>query len=356
MVEKAKSLLRELDAGGLSVQDARGEDYERCHVEDDEGVEEESADRDKALLDRVVNPRDGVRVRGRAHSGLIGEESSCDAVAHRLLNRRADDAARSRGGVERADEDALYSGNELVKVDEDDDEASDNVDKRHYGHDLLGGRRDAPDAADEHKCRDGGNDYSGDNGRNVKGLGEGARDGVRLHHVADEAERDDHRAGEEYCERLAMEAVRYVIGRASGDVAGVVLRLEELREHRLGEDGGHAEEGGNPHPENRARAAHGNRCRGSRDVAGSDLRGDRGSERLERGHAALSCPLAVEARAREGELDRCDELPDLDEAEAQREVDADADKERNKAADAPKIAVYELHERGKFIVHREPLT
>lgn len=100
-----------------------------------------------------------------------------------------------------------------------------------------------------------------------------------------------------------------VVDRTAGNVALVVRGLVLLRENRLAVDGGHAEECTQPHPENRARAA-GIQC-GSRacEVAGADLRRDRGGQRLERTHAVLARLLTVE-RAN-GRTDASQPAPNL---------------------------------------------
>ncbi len=55
----------------------------------------------------------------------------------------------------------------------------------------------------------------------------------------------------------------------------------------LGVDGGHAEEGDDPHPEDGAGAAGQDGSRGAHDIAGTHLGGDGGSQRLEGTHAVL---------------------------------------------------------------------
>lgn len=80
---------------------------------------------------------------------------------------------------------------------------------------------------------------------------------MALHHVAHEAERDDDRDREEGGERLAAETLADVVGRAAGQVAVSVAGAVELGKDGFGEDGRHAEEGGDPHPEDGARTAHG---------------------------------------------------------------------------------------------------
>ena len=69
-----------------------------------------------------------------------------------------------------------------------------------------------------------------------------------------------------------------------------------LREHSLAVDGGHAEKRGQPHPENRARAAGVQRGCAAGDVARADLRSDRGGQRLKGAHALLTGLIALERK------------------------------------------------------------
>ena len=120
----------------------------------------------------------------------------------------------------------------------------------------------------------------------VAGLG----DGVGLHHRAHEAEGEDYRDREEACEELAaapLEGGGYVVHGAAADRAILMDDTRGLREDGFGVYRRHAEKRDYPHPEYRAGAADEDRAGRADDVAGSDLRGDGGGERLERAHAAV---------------------------------------------------------------------
>ena len=82
-------------------------------------------------------------------------------------------------------------------------------------------------------------------------------------------------------------------------MALIVRGLVGLGEHGFGEDGGHAEEGRDPHPEDGSGAAHGDGGRSAREVSCAHLRGDGGGEGLERTHALLSGPFAVQGQSAE---------------------------------------------------------
>ena len=130
-------------------------------------------------------------------------------------------------------------------------------------------------------------------------------DRVGLHHIAGEAERKDNREREKAREELAefaRKARADVVDRAARDVTILIRGLVFLGEYGLAVDGGHAEERGNPHPEDGARAARIERGGCARDVARADLGRDRGGECLERAHAVLARLFAAEREAAEQAL------------------------------------------------------
>ncbi len=90
-----------------------------------------------------------------------------------------------------------------------------------------------------------------------------------------------------------------------------------LRQRRLGELGGHAEEAGDDHPERGTRPADGNRDRHASDIAEPDGGGERGGECLERTDLAAVVRGAVLA-AQHGE--GVTHHAQVDEAQAQGEI------------------------------------
>ena len=107
-------------------------------------------------------------------------------------------------------------------------------------------------------------------------------------------------------------------------MAGLVGGLVLLGQAGLAVDGGHAEEGGHPHPENSSRAAgdHGGGTAG--DIAGAHLGGDGGGHGLEGAHALLARLLSVEVDAAEQALEAGPELAHLNETGADGENNAGA--------------------------------
>ena len=90
-------------------------------------------------------------MRSRAHTGFVGEQAALDALADSGLERVAEAAADDCIRLERVLEDhAEGLGNEPDAHDED-GKASENVEHRHDGDELLCDERDALDAAEEDK-------------------------------------------------------------------------------------------------------------------------------------------------------------------------------------------------------------
>ena len=71
------------------------------------------------------------------------------------------------------------------------------------------------------------------------------------------------------------------------DAAVSIHHAGLLRQHRLGIDGRHAEEGNDPHPENRTGTADEDRTAGAHDITGAYLRGNSRGQCLEGGKAAM---------------------------------------------------------------------
>ena len=134
-------------------------------------------------------------------------------------------------------------------------------------------------------------------------------------------------------------------------MALIVRGLVGLGEHGFREDGGHAEEGRDPHPEDGPGAAHGDGGRGAREVARAHLRGDGGGEGLERAHAVLSGPFAVQGQPAERRLYGKAETADLDEIQFQGKVNAHAAQQRDQAVHSPQKPIDFGHDFSQLIHH-----
>ena len=267
-----------------------GDDDERVERQDDEGVDEHADHGDDALIVRAVNIREGVGVRGGAHTGLVGEQAALGTLRNRGLDGVAEAAADDGLGLEGILEDHADGGGDVLDADDQDDQAAEQEDSRHDGDDLLRDGGEALYAAKEDERADRDEDDTDDPGGNAEGGLHRGADGVGLHHAAEEAEcqrdGDGEEAGEELAE-AALKGRRDVVDRTALDVAVLFDDAGLLGERRFRVDRGHAEEGDDPHPEDGAGAAGQDRAGRADDVARTDLSGDGGGERLEGAHAAV---------------------------------------------------------------------
>ena len=142
---------------------------------------------------------------------------------------------------------------------------------------------------------------------------------VRLHHVADAEGRHRGAEGEDPAQPRRAQAAAQVIHRPAGDDPRVVDLPVLLREHRAHALRAHAEQRGDPHPEDGARPAGDEARRHAGDVAGADGGRQRRREGLQVG--GLAVVLGV-VPASADERPGVAEEPELDEAQADRQVDA----------------------------------
>jgi len=85
--------------------------------------------------------------------------------------------------------------------------------------------------------------------------------------------------------------------------------------------------------------------------AALDLRGDGGGEGLERTHALLSGPFAVQGQSAECRLNGKAETADLDEIQFQGKVNAHAAQQRNQAVHSPQKSIDFGHDFGQLFHH-----
>ena len=315
------------------------EDDEGGQGADDDGVHKDLEDAVEALPDGVLLGGGGVRDGRGAETGLIGEDAAADALGDGELHGHAHRAADDGRGVERALEDAGKHAGDRARVGDNDHECADDVDGRHAGDELFGDLTDALDAAEEHERHENGDHNAGDEADDrVKLLGvlmecdrdgvDGGSDGVDLGDVADaeRGERAEHGEDDAQPLPLGAETVLDVVHRAAAPVALFVALTVLDREGDLGELGDHAEESGDPHPEHRARAAENDRAGDAGDVARADRGRQCRGDRLHRRDLALARFGLLEDLA-DGVLPPVADLGELNEADAEAQVNARADQQ-----------------------------
>ena len=179
-------------------------------------------------------------------------------------------------------------------------------------------------------------------------------DGVGLHHVAHEAQRqnDEHREHRgQHLADLALERGADIVRRAARDMA-VHRGLVVLRQHGLGVNGRHAEKRRHPGPEQRARAAADQRRGTARDVAGADLRRNGRRQRLKAAHALGVRLFAAQRKAAEHTAEALAKAAHLHAAQPHGKVHARADQQKQQQRVPQNIA--ELLNKRSKCRHTDP--
>ena len=307
----------EVAVGQRAVSGVQGADDDQgIQGQDDEGVDEHTDHGHDTLIVGVGHIGLGVGVGRRAHTGLIGEEAALGTLGDRGLEGVADTAADDGLGLEGILEDHAEGGRDVLDAGAEDHQTAQQEDTGHNGDQLLGNGGKTLHTAQEDDGADDDQDDTHDPGGDAESRLHGGADGVGLDHAAHESKGQDDRDGEEARQELseaALERRGDVVDRAALDVA---VRLNDtglLGQGGFGIDGGHAEEGDDPHPEDSAGAAGQDRAGRADDVARADLSGDGGGERLERAHAAVML-LAAKRQVAEHTVPALFEAADLHEA------------------------------------------
>ena len=316
---------RHCGTGGVALPDAREYEREARHGADDDCVDEGTRHRDQALLSRPLRLGGSGGNRRGAKAGLVGEDAARDAVLYGHHDRGAGEAAGGCGTREGVADDHGDGGRDLVEVEDDQAEADGDIRQGHERHDTRGDLGDALQAAE----RDGGDEDGQDDVRREFREAEGnlhaVDDGVDLREGAD-AEVSDTDAGEreERRERLPLlaHAVADVEHRAAGNLALLVDGAEFDGQEAFRILRGHAEEGSDPHPEDGAGAADLDGRGDADDVARADRGGEGDAEGFEARDVTASVVLCLE-----DQLERLRQAEDLQELQADGQVDTRADEQ-----------------------------
>ena len=348
---------RERRAGSVRHCERAGrDDDESCHREDDERVDKHAHKGHDALVAGVLDLCQRMRVRRGTHARLVGKEAARHAETDGLAHRDARHAAGHSLRVKGQHEDLRESVAEVAEIRKDDDERTQNIQHRHHRHDLFRHGGDALLAAEENHGRNRRHhDAHGDAGH-AECILERVADGVALHHVAHEAQRQRDGHGKEAREELAEPALEPrldVVHRPAGHFA-VHGCLVFLREGGLRIDGGHAEKGGQPHPEDGPRPAGGDGRGCARNVACAHLSRHGGGQRLEGTHAVRAGLVAAQADVPEYGLQALLEFAHLHGLQADGEPDPRA-AQQNQQDRVPKGRVDAFHNGGQAAGNRRKI-
>ena len=227
----------------------------------------------------------------RTHTGFIGEQTTSHTETDCFLNGHTDDTTHNGLGSECAYKDRAKCRQNVAGIHENSYQRTNNVQTSHDRHDLLSHRSNALHAAQENERRNSCHHDANCQLRNAESGIECIADGVRLHHVAHEAQCQNNgnckETGHDLAEN-ALECSLDVIHGTAGNRAVFVYSSILLCQHGFAIDGCHTEESRDPHPEhgtgttcNQGRCATGN-------VTGTDLCRNGSCQSLERTHTVLA--------------------------------------------------------------------
>ena len=268
------------DLGGDTlIVDAHHDDHERRHGDDHEGVDERPEQGDDRLGDGLLRLRGRVGDRCRALARLIGEESSIDPPDHGHHDGAHPGSGHTGRGIERLAEDRHERGDHVPDVHENDEQGGQYVDAGHQGGQDTRDAPNASDASQNHRGYDRDQDHTGDDGgdaeRGLRRVGHG----VRLNGVPREEGRESKHGREEHGHPFPVrsESVLDVIHGSARDGAHNLLRASVHRavmhgKGDLGILGGHSQDCGQPHPDQRTGTSPVNGQRDARNVADTDGR------------------------------------------------------------------------------------
>ena len=304
---------------------------------DDDGVDKDLKHAPHGLFGRLLGRGSGVGDGGGAQTGLVGEHAAGKAVLHRQHDGVAENAAADGPKAESVAEDGAEGRRKLGNAHDDQDDTSQNVENSHKGNQVGGHLADTLNTAQNDDGDQNGKDDTDDQAdrfdllgiRNACQTHDGAGDLAGLGNVADAEGGQTAQDGEDDRQPLPVlaQAVFNVVHGAAL-VDAVLIRIAELHgQGDLGVLGAHAEEGGYPHPEHSARAAHKDRAGNAGDVAGAHGAGQGGGHRLEGGQVAAVILVLLLEQGSDGVFHDVAEFAHLNAAGTHRQEDTGADQE-----------------------------
>ena len=249
-----EGLLGELDARGLAVEDSGGEDDQGSHVQHDEGVNEQAAQGDHALLGRMLDLGHGVRVGRGTHAGLVGKQAPLDPLAQRRLERIPETASQQSFRCKRVFENAEESLGQITDAHNDHRQAAEQEKYCHKWRDFLRDMHQPNHPADQDQRGEERQNRSRCTCRDAECGLTGGTDGIHLDHAPHAAERQDDRYSEKSRQEdpeFAGKGFSDVVDRSASDRSVRHDDLGFLGEHRFRVDRRHRKEGYHPHPEDR---------------------------------------------------------------------------------------------------------
>ena len=207
---------------------------------------------------------------------------------------------------------------DAIQVEQENQSGRTDVQEYHHGYEDTGESPYRPDTTQDH----GGHEKRGRQADRQSGkpgdVAYGLRDGVGLDPVPDSKGRQRRKQGEadrQYPSQASPpDPVLQVVHGSAGLLAPGVRLPEANAQHGLRVLGGHADQAGDPHPEERPGPTGGDRGCDTHDVTGSDGRGEGGHQGLEVRDIAFG---SLFTGLEEGEIEGMPQLAELQAPEEQ---------------------------------------
>lgn len=350
---------------GLKIDYTGGQNDKRGHCADDDGVCKYLKDAPHALLDRLLDVGVGVNHDRRAETCFVGEDSAFEALGDYGFEGNACGAAPDGTETEGVCKDRSERSSDLIVMNADDHQRTGDEEYNHDRHDFFGNCGNALQSADDDKSGQKHQDdaenqrverdvlIQNNSGKRIdpEGVFKICNDLVDLSHISDAEGGEDAEHGkqdrEHLAERLAAlvgaETVLQVVHCTAGPLSVRVSAAEIDAQDVFRIVGHHAEEGCDPHPEDRARTADRDGCGDTGDVAHADRCREGGAECLELGNHALFIRVRLDMffeNTADGVFPPVCKMSDLEKFRQNRHDDAgseqedDADGDPHKGIDA----------------------
>lgn len=319
---------------GVGEPDTTHDDHKTGEGADDDGVQEHAQGLDAALVTGMLGVGSSGGHGDGTLTGFIGHQTALDTLNQGDAESAAKDGFRTEG----LGEDGVEEPGDAGDVQDDEHQDGEDIDHGHDGHDDVGDLGHLFGAAEGHEGHQDDEDGKGDpvdgsacgdlTAGEDGGHGDYGGDGVEALCRQAEEGVEDIEQGQGYtypCSALQQTAA---VEGETADVLIVLFLLEDLGQGGFGEGGGHAEEGGEPHPEQGAGAADADGAGDAQDVARPYPHRSGEQEGGQGGDARLGL-LGLE------DVEAVLEFPHLDEAQLAGEEDAGADQKDDGQAEVP---------------------
>ena len=283
-----QGLLDEGSAGDVGVGlNAGAQAHESGGGAQQQGVDEDGQHLHQALLGGMGNVGGSGGVRSGTDTGFVGVEAALEAHHQAGTHEAAEDGLE----VEGVGEDHAEHMGDVADVDGQSDQSHQHVGDTHDGDQGAGDLDDALAAAQQavesQQGDDGADDDRGDAFLIEGEAGERRLQVVGGQHVVAHAVGEDQGEAEDDGQGTAVQRGLDVVGGAAVGAAFMVALLVDLGQSGFHESGSAAQNGGDPHPEHGAGAAHAQGGGHADDVAGAHAGGGGDHQSAEGGDGAF---------------------------------------------------------------------